>query len=415
MKAWIIYIGALLFGFAASTLLGAWQPYISFISFMVPIVKELTLFFLFPLVFILFTAESASLRRHQDTTHLYLSTIFWSLATTLLLTLAAMGLAVVLPKVVNLSLPMTTQAFPAIESLSFEQIKTLLFSDNAFTQFTKSTTSLLPIIVVAAIVGYALKPDYEALRPAYVVTNSFAEVAMRLSRVITMVMAIAILFLAAGFTINSNLIQAVYTYLPLILSICAIAIIALNIILPLMYGLFTGFKKGNPYRLLFGAFSSLITSFLFMSTLESTITLVALGEHNNNVKKRIAGTAFPLYTIIGKGGSSMIATFTLITVLTWTGTIEFTIGTLLLVVLFASLVSLLSSFVPRFEVVFIMMFTFYGLAGAPLEGTLSSVIILLPFIQSFAALIDTGVAILGASFTSRLISQEDSPLHHQMM
>ncbi|MDC7244739.1 MAG: cation:dicarboxylase symporter family transporter [Sphaerochaetaceae bacterium] len=415
MKAWIIYIGATLFGFAASTLLGAWQPYISFIGFMVPIVKDLTLFFLFPLVFILFTAESASLRRHKDTSHLYLSTIFWSLATTLLLTLAAMGLAVALPKIIQFSFPVSTEALPAVERVSFNQIRDLLFSDNAFTQFTRSTSSLLPILVVAAVAGYALKPDYEALRPAYVVTNSFAEVAMRLSRIITISLSIPVFFISAAFTTETALIDAVYASMPLTLSFLGLSLIAVIILLPLIYAVFTGFRKGNPYRLLFGALASLITSFLFMSTLESTISMIALGEHNNNVKKRISGTAFPLYTIIGKGGSSMIATFTLIIVLQTAQMMEFNLMTLVVIVLFSSLVSLLSSFVPRFEVVFIMMFTFYGLTGTFLQETLSPVIILLPLIQAFAALVDTGIAILGASFTSRLISQEDSPLYHQMM
>jgi Na+/H+-dicarboxylate symporter len=414
MKAWIMYIGTLLFGFASSTLLGSWQPYTSFIGFMVPLVKDLTLFFLFPIVFVLFIAESASLKRHKDAVSLYLSTIFWSLITTLLLTFAAMGIAMLLPRFISTLPAMGQQELPTITTLSFEKIKSLLFSDNAFTQFTKSTSSLLPLIVVAGIIGCALKPDYEAIRPAYVVSNSFAEVAMRLSRIITIMMSISIFFLTAHFMLQTEIIQTMSATLPLVLAFVVLVLLAILVILPLMYGLFTGFKKGNPYRLIFGALASLLTSFLFMSTLESTITLIALGEHNNNVKKRVAGTAFPLYTIIGKGGSSMVAAFTLITVLQLTqGALDIT--TLVIIALFSSLVSLLSSFVPRFEVLFIMMFTFIGFTGTPLQEMIAPIVILLPLIQGFAALIDTGVAILGASFSSRLISQEDNALYHQMM
>lgn len=415
MKTWILYTGSILFGFAATLLLGAWQPYATFITFMVPMVKDISLFLLFPIVFILFMAESASLRRHKDAPLLFFSTLFWSLFTTIILTLSAMGLSLLLPESFTQFAQVATQDAPVLQSVTFEGIRTLLFSNNAFTQFTKSTTSLLPILVVAGIIGYALKPDYEVLRPAYVVTNSFAEVIMRLSRILTYLAAIALFFLSAFISMQSNLITALYKALPISLMYIAVVLIALTLLLPLLFALVTGFKRGNPYAILFNSFASIVTSFFYMSTLESTISMIALGEHNSNVKKRVAGTAFPLYTIIGKGGSAMIATFTLLLIFKNSGTIQLTIVPLLLLTLFASLVSLLSSFVPRFEVLFIMIFTYSGLFGTLLETPGSFILLLFPFIQGLAAVIDSSIAILGAAFTSRIISDDQKTPYHQMM
>jgi len=177
----------------------------------------------------------------------------------------------------------------------------------------------------------------------------------------------------------------------------------------------TGFRKGNPYKILFNSFASIVTSFFYMSTLESTISMIALGEHNSNVKKRVAGTAFPLYTIIGKGGSAMIATFTLLLIFKNSGSEPISLISLLLVALFASLVSLLSSFVPRFEVLFIIMFTYSGLFGRVLQTPGAFIILLFPFIQGLAAIIDSSIAILGATFTSRIISEDQKTPYHQIM
>ncbi len=414
MKTWIIYTGAILFGFSATLLLGGWQPYGAFLTFMVPMIKDLSLFFLFPIVFILFTAESASLRRHKDSSVLFFSTLFWSLFTTLILSFSAMGLSLLIPQSIKQFTQVATQQVPLFNNVSFEEIKSLLFSDNAFTQFTKSTTSLLPIIVVASIIGFALKPDYEALRPAYVVTNSFAEVIIRLTRIMTHLLAIVLLFLSAYYSNQDNFIATLFKSIPITLIYIGSAIIALGIILPLLFGLITGFKKGNPYKVLFASYASIATSLFFMSTLESTISMIALGEHNSSVKKRVAGTAFPLYTIIGKGGSAMIATTTLLLILHNSG-VQLPISTMLLVALFSSLVSLLSSFAPRFEVLFIMMLSFSGLFGKMLDTPGSLIILLLPFIQGIAAMIDSSIAILGAAFTSRIISEDTTPSYHQTM
>ncbi len=415
MKTWILYTGSILFGFAATLLLGAWQPYSSFITFMVPMVKEISLFLLFPIVFILFTAESASLRRHKDAPMLLFSTLFWSLFTTIILSYSAMGLSILIPESFTQFAQVPAQNPPILQSITFEEIKVLLFSENAFTQFTKSTTSLLPLIVVAGIIGYALKPDYEALRPAYVVTNSFAEVIMRLSRILTHLAAIALFFLSAYIAMQSDLMRGLYGALYLSLVYLVIVLATLTLILPLLYALVTGFKKGNPYKILFNSYASIIMSFFYMSTLESTISMIALCEHNSNVKKRVAGTAFPLYTIIGKGGSAMVATFTLLLVIKNSGSVELTLIPLLLLALFAALVSLLSSFVPRFEVLFIMIFTYNGLFGTLLETPGAFILLLLPFIQGLASIIDASIAILGAAFTSRIISDDQKTPYHQMM
>ncbi len=415
MKTWILYTGSILFGFAATLLLGEWQPYVSFITFMVPMVKDISLFLLFPIVFILFTAESASLRRHKDAPMLFFTTVLWSLLTTIILSFSAMGLSLLIPESLTQFTEVASQEVPVLTSISFEGIRTLLFSNNAFTQFTRSTTSLLPLLVVAAIIGYALKPDYEGLRPAYVVSNSFAEVMMRLSRILTHLAAIALFFLSANISMQNPLVMSLYEALPISLLYIAVVLVSLILILPFVFALVTGFKKGNPYRILFNSFASIVTSFFYMSTLESTISMIALGENNSNVKKRVAGTAFPLYTIIGKGGSAMVATFTLLLIFKNNGSTELTLIPLLLVALFASLVSLVSSFVPRFEVLFIMMFTFSGLFGSTLQTPGAFIILLFPFIQGLAAMIDSSIAILGAAFTSRVISEDQKTPYHQIM
>ncbi len=414
MKTWILYIGAVLLGLASSLLLGSWGPYGSTLQILVPLIKDISLFILFPVILVLYTAGSASLLRHRDTPVLYISTILWALASTLIITIAA-SLPLLAAPGSLFSIPLEgTGGAIDLQSPTYESIKALAISDNAFTQLTRSTTHLLPLMVVAAIAGYSIKPNYEAIRPAYVVTNSFAEASMRLSRVFSVFFAIPVMVLSAQFFASREMLSVLAQAVPLLVLYAGITLLTILVILPLIYSLFTGFRKGNPYIILFNGLAGMIASFFFQSTLESSVTLIALAEQNNRVKKRIAGTAIPLYTILGKGGSSLLASVSITIILFSTGSVEVSIRILLLLALFTSLVSLLSSFVPKYEVVFIMMIAYLGLGAGPL--TIPAILVLmLPAIQGFSAMINAAITLLGASFTSRIVSNEDPAPYQQTL
>ncbi len=412
MKTWILYVGAVLLGLASSLLLDSFAVYGPALELLVPLVREVSLFILFPVVLVLYTAGSASLLRHRNTPTLYFSTLFWALSTTLVLTFISTMVTRFLPSSL-LTLPSAVSAEGIdIVSPTFESVKALAVSDNAFTQLSLRSTHLLPMIILALIAGYSIKPSYEAIRPAYVITNSFAEAMLRLSKICALLFAIPVMILSADFFSSHQLTSLLSAALPLLGVYLILTLLMLLLVLPLLYSLYTGFHQGSPYRILFRGFAGLISSFFFQSTLESTPTLIALSEQNNRTKKRIAGTAIPLYSILGKGGSALLASATLVIILR--NQVDMSMTLMLSIVLFTAFVSLISSFAMKSEVAFIMISAYVGIGSAGLSIP-AAVIIILPFIQGLAALLNAAIALLGASYTSRIISTDDPAEYPQTL
>ncbi len=413
MKTRITYPIAILLGFAASLLLGDWIPYQNFLSVTVPIVKLLGIFILFPVAFILVMSAVASLRRYKDTAIVFSSTILWALFTTLILSFAGMGLFMARP----FSIAIQGAAGNSYQSsfFDFSNLLQMFLSENAFSQFTLSNTTLLPVIVVALFIGIALRPDKEALRPAYVVVNSFAEVMMRLTRIITILGAIFLLFISASWFGEFTMEGLLRTNSWILIGL-AIAIVAtLGILLPLIFGLFTRFKGGNPYNVLLGVFPAILATGFSGSILYGTTPLLALSQQNNGVRKRALGLSIPLLTVIGRGGSALIATFVSLGLLTTLQGVQPTLQIMVFVALGSALFSLGAAFSPGIEVLFIILMIFNGVQASAVSIVEPQIILLLPLLQIIALFLDAAVIAFGSAFSSRIVSADDRVPLEQMM
>lgn len=410
MKTWITYPAAILFGLAATLLLQDWLPYTEFLRIAVPIAKQLGLFVLFPIVFTLFTAATASLRRYKDTVIVYSSAIFWGLLTALLLSFLGMGLSILLP--FGLHLPSTAASFD-ITFFDFSSLPRLFMAENAFEQLTRSSISLLPLIILALVFGIALRPDREAIRPAYVVVNSFAEMMMRLSRIATVMGAALILLISAQWFLEFPGITLLKGSFWFVIGLVITMIDAVFVVLPLVFGIATLFKGGNPYKILFGVLGALLASGFSGNLLFGTTPLIALSQHNCGVRKRVSGISIPLLTIMGRGGSAMVATYTIINLLK-ASNVAPSLQTLVVIALFSALFSFGASFSPGVEVLYIMALVMGGLQVNG-ESMISHVVILLPCLQMAALITDTAINAFGATFGSRIVSPDDRVPIEEMM
>lgn len=411
MKTWITYPAAILFGLAATLLLQDWLPYTDFLRIAVPIAKQLGLFVLFPIVFTLFTAATASLRRYKDTVIVYSSAIFWGLLTALLLSFLGMGISILLP--FSLDLP-SAAAATDITYFDFSSLPRMFLAENAFEQLTRSSVSLLPLIILALVFGIALRPDREAIRPAYVVVNSFAEMMMRLSRIATVIGAALVLLISAQWFLEFPGITLLkgnfWFFIGLVITMAG----AILVVLPLVFGIATLFKGGNPYKILFGVLGALLASGFSGNLLFGTTPLIALSQRNCGVRKRVSGISIPLLTIMGRGGSAMIATYTVINLLKASG-VNPSLQTLTMIALFSALFSFGASFSPGVEVLYIMALVMGGLQVDGASMITHGVVILLPCLQMAALVTDTAINAFGTTFGSRIVSPDDRVPIEEMM
>lgn len=414
MKTWITYPAAIILGFSAHLLLGGWGPYHDVLGIAVPIANQLGLFVLFPVVFILFTSATASLRRYKDTAIVFSSTILWGLVTALLLSFLGMGLTFLLPAGFA-SLPVDADAASQFAFFDLSTLRELFVTQNAFRQFTVSGTSLLPIMVIALLAGLALRPDREGIRPAYVVVNSFAESMLRLARIFTVIGAALLLFISASWFESIPLRELLPWASWYLLGLLIALIAALFILLPLLFAVMTLFKGGNPFRIVSGTFPAFLAAGFTGNILYGTTPLLALSQHNNGVRKRVAGISIPLLTILGRGGSAMIATFTIIQVFQVLGAARPSLQTMLFIALFSSLFSFTSSFSLGFEVPFIILMVLQGIQSQAMGQMAAVLLVLLPFIKLSAGIIDAAVIAFGGTFCSRVVSPDDRVPFEEMM
>ncbi len=412
MKTWITYPAAVIFGISASLLLQDWQPYTVVLQTVVPVARQIGIFVLFPIVFSLTTAAVASLRRYKDTVIIFSSAIFWGLFTALILSFVGLGLALVIPfEFSAFSSASSTEIF----LFDFSTLKQIVMNDNAFKYFTLNSETLLPLIIIAVIIGIALRPDREAIRPAYVVVNSFAEGMLRLARIFTVIGPLLLLFISAQWFSTFPLEVLISSENLLFAGGVFVAMLAaLFIVLPLLFGLFTLFKGGNPYSMILGSLGALIATGFSGNFLFGTTPILALSQKNCGVRKRVGGISIPILTMLGRGGSAMIATYVLVKMLQSLGT-PLSLQTLVFIALFSALFSLVSSFSPGFEVIFILLMIFQWVQADSGIIYSSGILLLLPILRLTSLMVDTMVTVYGAAFGSRIVSPADQVSIEEMM
>ncbi|MGI6433164.1 MAG: cation:dicarboxylate symporter family transporter [Sphaerochaetaceae bacterium] len=414
MKTWITYPAAIVLGFSAHLLLGGMPAYETVLDLVVPLAKQIGIFMVFPIVFVMLSGATASLRRFKEGPIVLFSTLFWGLFTTLALSFGGMGLTLVpLPSFVQYSFP--PAAAPNLSFFDFSAFRSLFIADNAFVQFSASSVSLLPVIVIALLVGIAMRPNKEIIRPAYVVLNSFSEVMGRLARLFTSFGALLMLFISADWFRTPGLLQTAMDSKWYVASLMAGLLATLLILLPLLFALFTGFRGGNPYRMTFGSIGAYLASGVTGSLLFGTNALLALSLQNSKARKRVVGFNVPLLTLIGRGGSALVATFSVITLLQSTGA-ALDIKARIFIALFSGLFSLVCSLSPGVEVPFISIMVLKGIgleyASTAVVGVM---VVLLPLIQLASLYIDAAVIAFGSAYSSRIVSPDDRKLRGQTL
>ena len=406
MKTWLTYLAAAAMGLAFELTFRDSLLFVSCMNFMADVVMKLGVFLVFPLAFFTMASGTASLsRRRGRTSFVWLSTIFWAILTSLVLSACAALVFRILPAAfpVTSTTPTTANQYSALTSGLYSSTATKLvtanpLSVNSFFNFIKSSDCLIPVIFISLIFGYALRPTTEVIRPAYITLNSISEAMFRLARLVARFLWIGIFFLSGSWFYSLFRDGSVhYSWRFLILCIL-VALVVLFAAIPLLFSLATGFKR-NPYKQISRLIPAAVASFFSVNYLFAQCTLYTDCRTNLGIQKNVVSTALPLHSVLTKGGSALISTMcTCSLVYAINGSLPTLLQTL--TVAFAcTLVSFVSCLHAGYEVLFTVSFAL-GLLNLNLEGMEISVIGLLPLINGIALMIDVMLAGLGTSFTA---------------
>lgn len=410
MKTWITYLVATFMGLATTLLLGQFETYITFIQSFSTLVIQFGGFVLFPIVLITFTSGIASLRKNGMGGRLAASTFVWSILSTLLLSFVGVFLFKVMP----VSFPITSSAGAGTSAVieyiktSFSLIKDVFEPINPFYSISATQNFLLPIVLVAFLFGYFLKPSSDVIRPAYVIVNSFSEVMYKICRAYSLYGFAFVYILSASFFATLQDEATIFVAPNFVLKLILLTLSAIFIFLPLLFSIVTGFKE-NPYKILYRTTAASLAGLFSANIFFATPINFSLSRMNLGVQKRVSSTSISLTTIFARGGSAMVSSFTIAALLYAATNKVPEVSILIFIALFSALISFISSAFLGFEVFFIIYFTL-KILSIDLYNAEMTVVGLIPLLCGLGTMIDVIIGALGAAISNIWILHKEKGL-----
>lgn len=336
--------------------------------------------------FVTIASGTASLRKNRLGGRTVRITIFWAVVTTLILSMLGVILANGIP-----------QIFPVSSSAGGNYTEVL-------SSFTSSTDALdsgsiigkffLPLVFAAFILGAALTPSSDVIRPAYTVMNSFSEAVYRIQRTAAYFGAFYVYVAGTAFFLNIWQEKTAFVSPEPFVALALSVLLVIMVVLPLLYAIFTGFRK-NPYGVVGRGLAGLLTAFLSSNIYASSLMGESLSRSNMGIQKRISSTATPLSILIARGGTAFVSTLTTVTLLKTLGA-EISTFALVILALTISGLSLVSSFFPGVEIAVVSVFAIRFL-NINVYGAEAAIVALLPILNGFAVMIDVLISFMASA------------------
>ena len=336
--------------------------------------------------FVTIASGTASLRKNRLGGRTVRITIFWAVVTTLILSMLGVILANGIP-----------QIFPVSSSAGGNYTEVL-------SSFTSSTDALdsgsiigkffLPLVFAAFILGAALTPSSDVIRPAYTVMNSFSEAVYRIQRTAAYFGAFYVYVAGTAFFLNIWQEKTAFVSPKPFVALALSVLLVIMVVLPLLYAIFTGFRK-NPYGVVGRGLAGLLTAFLSSNIYASSLMGESLSRSNMGIQKRISSTATPLSILIARGGTAFVSTLTTVTLLKTLGA-EISTFALVILALTISGLSLVSFFFPGVEIAVVSVFAIRFL-NINVYGAEAAIVALLPILNGFAIMIDVLISFMASA------------------
>ena len=386
METWLTYLAAFLMAGATAYTFSSSTPLLKMMSAATSFLTGVAALLFLVVSFVTIASGTASLRKNRLGGRTVRITIFWAVVTTLILSMLGVILANGIP-----------QIFPVSSSAGGNYTEVL-------SSFTSSTDALdsgsiigkffLPLVFAAFILGAALTPSSDVIRPAYTVMNSFSEAVYRIQRTAAYFGAFYVYVAGTAFFLNIWQEKTAFVSPKPFVALALSVLLVIMVVLPLLYAIFTGFRK-NPYGVVGRGLAGLLTAFLSSNIYASSLMGESLSRSNMGIQKRISSTATPLSILIARGGTAFVSTLTTVTLLKTLGA-EISTFALVILALTISGLSLVSFFFPGVEIAVVSVFAIRFL-NINVYGAEAAIVALLPILNGFAIMIDVLISFMASA------------------
>ena len=409
MKLWIRFFLAALVG----VLLGLLLPLsggdtLAGARFVAELIVNAGRYVVFPVVLFGLAIGVRELREDRKLVKLSLWTTLMSVITSavavLLGTVAIMVLAP--PRI-----PPVFQESSGVVDPNFAGIVQGIFPPNLFAVFDVQGYFLLPVAVLALIIGIALSRDDHGV-------NTLAEIADAAGSLMYRVMNVAIDIVGIGFVaLTTALVLQVRSvtdyeiYANLIVIICFIIGLLVLVIYPLIIYLFGG--RTNPYLWLYTQLAPAIAAFSSGNIYFSFPSLVRAGSDNMGVPRHASTAMYTITTILARAGTAMVTSMTFLLLVRSYTALEISLGDIFMTMSVSFGISFALSSLPGAGVL-VSLSVLAGMYGGGLEEVYLIVLTVTPLLAAHG----TESHPLTAGFIGRMVSYwegygRDVPIREQ--
>jgi Na+/H+-dicarboxylate symporter len=352
---------------------------------------------LFPFIFFSLGIGTSELRQEKRLLRVYFSIFkYLVLSAGLLIIIGTLSVLVFPPE----RIPITIEADRAFSAVSVIDGLKVVFPRNLFAVFFGSGDFLLPIVVLAFLLGLNMDFDRQLTRPVVQIFDSLSRIFYHLNSLIVELFAIALIAIAAARI--SHLSHAELGMYKQIIIIVAVDVVVVA------FGVFPGALylmgiRENPYRWLYASIGPAIAG-LFTGDQYICLGIVTKhGKESLGVPRMVGSAVYPLFAILGRAGTAMVSTVSFILILRSYSSLEITFLQTLWVMFFSFVVSFILGAMPG-NGAFYAIFMLCSLYAKGLQEGYLILRTIAPLLVSFGAFID----VLSSAFVSLLIAREEN-------
>lgn len=350
----------------------------------------------FPLVFFSVGVGVSELRREKRLLRVYASTMkYLALAAAVLVLIGIVSVLIFPPERV----PIAVGAGRSLTPVSVVDGLTSIFPRNLFTVLAGRGEFLLPVVVLAFLLGMNLDFDHQLTRPVAQLFDSLSRIFYRLNWFIVELFGIGVIAVAAAWIMRVAHAQpSTYRQILIILAV-DVAVVAFGV----YPGALSLLGVKNPYRWLYACLGPGLAGLFTGDQYLSLAVLTKHGKESLGVPRSVGSSVYAVAACLGRAGSAMVAVVSFMLVLRSYSQIEVSFLQVLWVVGFGFLVSFLLGAVPGMGAYF-AVFTLCSLYGKGLQEGYLVLKAIAPLLVAFGAFID----VLGSAFISLLIAREEN-------
>jgi Na+/H+-dicarboxylate symporter len=395
MKIWIKLLAGSLLGVVAGIFIPAQAQ--AFLDQLSGLLVGIGRYVLFPFVFFSLGIGTSELRQEKRLGRVYLSGLkYLVLSTAALVILGTLSVLVFPPE----RIPITVESEKAFAPVNIMEGLRSIFPRNLFLVLGGSGDFLFPLMVLAFLLGVNMDFDRQLTRPIVQIFDSLSRIFYHLNSLVVELFGIAMIVIAAALMVRiTHADLAMYKQILIILA--ADTVVVVFGVFPLCLYLLG--VRDRPFRWIYAALGPAIAGLFTGDAYLSMGVLTKHGKENLGVPRMVGSAVYPLFAVVGRAGTAMVAGVSFILILRSYSSLEITFLQTLWVMLFSLLVSFVLGAVPG-NGAFFAVFMLCSLYGKGLQEGYLILKAIAPFLVSLGAFID----VFSSALASLLVAREEN-------